>query len=87
MLPLNMFLPVCTYIGALIPLAVTTYISREPECFLHAGHTYYRVATTLIFSTFCVQVATEILTFTIGLQGQSTPQSPHIHSFSELEEG
>ena len=71
MLPLNMFIPVCVYVGGLIPLAITTYLSREPECYLKPGHTYYRVATTMIFITFCVQVATEMLTFFIGLLGQS----------------
>lgn len=69
MLPINLVPPICLYLAAVIPLAVTTYIPREPECYLHPGHTFYRISIDFIFFSFCAQVGTEVLTVLISLRG------------------
>ena len=70
MLPFNLAIPIVTYSCFIVPLAITTYIPRDPQCYEHPGGTYYRVAITAIFTTFCTQVGTEICTLLFALRGK-----------------
>ena len=70
MLPLSMLSPIIVYIGALTPLAIETYLPKDPECYTRPGHGHYRVAINTIFGIAWLQLLLEVLTFFAALIGK-----------------